>query len=228
MISQPIAITSIQERIKQIVGLLEREYGVSEWQPHNDPVSVLVQTILSQNTSDTNSRPSFHSLRACFHKWEDVAEADVDAIARCISSGGLGNIKARRIKRSLNEIIRERGRLELDFLKQLSLSEAEDWLLGLPGVGEKTARVVLLFSLGMPALPVDTHVWRVTKRLGLINSKASLHEAHRILGEIVPPAYVYQFHVLMIEHGRRTCRARNPNCPGCVLRDICPSSLLYS
>ncbi len=228
MRSQSQTATTVRKRIRNSIVLLGIEYGIPEWRSRDDPVSVLVQTILSQNTSDINSGTAFRSLRARFHKWEDVAEADVDAIARCISSGGLGNIKAKRIKQALKEIIQKRGRLELNFLKELSLSEAEGWLLGLPGVGEKTARVVLLFSLGMPALPVDTHVWRVSKRLGLIRLKASLHEAHSVLGEIVLAEDVYRFHILMIEHGRRTCRARNPRCPVCVLREICPSYRVLS
>lgn len=218
---------AIRKRISKIIELLGKEYGMPEWRRHSDPISVLVQTILSQNTSDVNSGKAFKSLKARFLRWEDILKADVDDIAGCISSGGLGNIKAERIKQALNEIIKKRGKLGLDFLKELSLSEAENWLLDLPGVGEKTARVVLLFSLGMPALPVDTHIWRVSKRLGLIRLKASLHEAHSVLGKIVPPDDAHAFHILMIEHGRRTCRARNPRCPACVLNKICPSYRVF-
>ena len=217
------AETATDERSGQILNLLEREYGNPEWRPNQDPISVLVQTILSQNTSDVNSGTAFRSLVTSFAKWEDVADADVDAIVQSIRSGGLERIKAQRIKQVLREIMQERGRLELDFLSQLSLSDAEDWLLKLPGVGLKTARCVLLFALGMPALPVDTHILRVARRLGLISPKASPQEAHHLLGIIVPPQEVYQFHVLMIEHGRRTCHARRPHCWECVLKEICPS-----
>jgi endonuclease-3 len=211
----------MQEKIRQILDLLRREYGVPQWQPHSDPISVLVQTILSQNTSDTNSRGAFQSLLASFYSWEEVANADVDAIADCVRCGGLGRIKAQRIKQALGEIVRRRGRLELDILSQLTPSDAEDWLQKLPGIGLKTARCILLFSLGMPILPVDTHILRVSKRLGLIISKASLREAHYILGEAVPPADVYQFHILVIQHGRKTCQARNPRCSDCVLQKMC-------
>lgn len=207
----------MQERITQVLDLLTEEYGVPEWQPHTDPVSILVQTILSQNTSDTNSRVAFQSLLASFDKWEDLADADVDTIASCIKCAGLGRIKAQRVKQALEQIIQKRGRLELDFLNQFTSSGAERWLQQLPGVGLKTARCVLLFSLGMPILPVDTHILRVSKRLRLISSKASLHEAHYTLGEAVPPVDVYQFHMLVIQHGRKTCRARRPNCSDCVL-----------
>lgn len=214
---------AIIERIGQIVDLLKGEYGTPERQPYRGPISVLVQTILSQNTSDTNSSSAFRSLTASFDCWEDVANADVNVIEHCIRGGGLGRIKAQRIKQALNEIIRKRGQLELDFLSRLTLFDAEYWLHQLPGVGLKTARCVLLFSLEMPALPVDTHILRVTKRLGLINPKASLLEAHTVLGEAVPPEDVYNFHVLVIEHGRRICRAQNPDCQNCVLNKICMS-----
>ncbi len=212
-----------REKLGQILDLLKREYGIPEWRIQHDPVSVLVQTILSQNTSDVNSGGSFQSLLVSFDNWEGVADTDVDTIAYRIRRGGLGRIKAQRIKQALKEIVRKRGRLELDFLNQLALSEAEAWLQSLPGVGLKTARCVLLFSLGMPALPVDTHILRVSKRLGLISAGASLAEAHRALGEMVPPEDVYQFHVLVIEHGRRTCLARRPRCRSCALKDICIS-----
>lgn len=216
----------VRDRVELIIGLLAEEYDIPDWQPGDDPISVLVQTILSQNTSDLNSSNAFRSLLASFESWEEVAEADVEAIAHCIRSGGLGRIKAQRIKQALGEINRQRGQLELYFLKQLTPSEAEHWLERLPGVGLKTARCVLLFSLGMPALPVDTHILRVTKRLGLISPRASLDEAHRVLGELVPAEDAYRFHIIVIEHGRHICQARRPRCPICTLKEICPSAIL--
>jgi len=214
--------------IRQILDLLKEEYGVPEWQPRYDPISVLVQTILSQNTSDTNSGGAFVSLLTSFGSWENVAGADTDAIEHAIRRGGLGRVKAVRIKQALEEIERKRGRLELDFLSQLNSSEARDWLEQLPGVGAKTASCVLLFSLGMPALPVDTHILRVAKRLGLISSKTSLEPAHQSLGELVPQQDVYQFHILLIGHGRRVCRAQRPLCPNCVLKEICLSYAIFA
>lgn len=207
----------------QILDLLKEEYGVPEWKPGPGPISVLVQTILSQNTSDTNSRGAFVSLLASFGSWENLAEADVDAIEHAIRHGGLGRVKAVYIKQALEEIERRRGQLELDFLSRLDLSEARDWLEQLPGVGIKTASCVLLFSLGMPALPVDTHILRVAKRLGLISSKTSSRQAHLLLGEMIPQEDVYQFHILTIEHGRRVCQAQRPLCHDCVLKEICPT-----
>jgi len=199
----------MQKRIRRILDLLRGEYGVPKWQTRSDPVSALVQTILSQNTSDANSRGAFQSLLASFDNWAEVVDADVDTIACCIRCGGLGRIKAQRIKQALGEVVRRRRRLELDFLSQLTPSDAEDWLQKLPGIGLKTARCILLFSLRMPALPVDTHILRVAKRLGLVSPKASLREAHCALGEAVPPVDAYQFHILVIEHGRKICQARH-------------------
>jgi len=212
-----------QVSIERIVFLLMGEYGDRKWQPRHSPLSVLIQTILSQNTSDANSSRAFESLSASFDSWEDVAEASVTEIAVSIKSGGLGLIKAKRIKEALGEIERKRGKLELHFLNQLPLDKARDWLKHLPGVGSKTANCVLLFSLGKPALPVDTHVFRVTKRLGLINLRASAEQAHTLLEKIVPSNKVYNFHMLLIEHGRKVCKAQRPRCTQCVLRRLCPS-----
>jgi endonuclease-3 len=184
-------------------------------------LNVLVQTILSQNTSDTNSGRAFRSLQASFPRWEDVVSADVNEIADVIRSGGLGEIKAGRIKQALGEIQQQRGRLELDFLNDLTLDEARDWLKQLPGVGTKTANCVFLFSLQRPALPVDTHVYRVARRLGIIDARTTVEKAHRLLESLVPPEKVYPFHVLFIEHGRKVCRAQRPRCDDCVLNGLC-------
>ncbi len=207
--------------IEHILDLLTSEYGNRDWQPDDGPLNVLVQTILSQNTSDTNSRRAFKSLLASFPRWEDVASADVYQITNAIKGGGLGEIKAKYIKQALEEIRQKRGRLELDFLNGLPLGEARDWLTQLPGVGTKTANCVFLFSLGRPALPVDTHVYRVAMRLGLIDAKTTVAKAHRLLESLVPPDKVYSFHVLMIEHGRKVCKAQRPRCPACALRKHC-------
>ncbi len=207
--------------IEHILDLLISEYGNRDWQPDDSPLNVLVQTILSQNTSDTNSRRAFKSLLASFPRWEDVASAEVHQIADAIKGGGLGEIKARYIKQALGEVQRKRGCLELDFLNELPLDEARDWLTQLPGVGTKTANCVFLFSLGRPALPVDTHVYRVAMRLGLIDAGITVEKAHRLLESLVPPDKVYPFHVLMIEHGRKVCKAQRPRCPACALRRHC-------
>ncbi len=211
--------------IEEIIWLLEKEYGVRHFEPHHSPISVLVQTILSQNTSDMNSKRAFDSLLTTFGNWEAIANASVDEIAESIWMGGLARIKAGRIKQVLQEIWEERGSLDLSFLDRLPLPQAKAWLLQLPGVGPKTAGCVLLFSLGKPALPVDTHVFRVAKRLGLIDSKVSSEQTHNLLESQVPPQSVYQFHLHMVEHGRQVCQAQQPRCHRCVLRQLCPSYL---
>ncbi|HEX7364186.1 MAG TPA: endonuclease III [Dehalococcoidia bacterium] len=209
--------------VRRIIKLLSAGCGEIQQRTQRNPVAVLVQTILSQNTSDKNSRPAFQRLLASFRGWQEVADASVDQICQVIKTGGLGMVKAGYIKRALQEIKRQQGTFDLGFLNDLPLDEARDWLMQLPGVGMKTASVVLLFSLDMPALPVDTHVFRVSKRLGLIDSRITVNEAHRILERLVPAGDVYKFHVLLIEHGRRTCRAQWPHCTECLLGSLCPS-----
>ena len=209
--------------IPEIIKLLAREYGNPSWSQHRDPLSELIMTILSQNTSDHNSRRAFDHLLARFGDWQTVAEASAEDIAQAIKPGGLAQVKAPRIKDILQQITAQRGSLELMFLQELPLAEAKAWLQSLPGVGPKTASCVLLFSLGKPALPVDTHVQRVARRLGLIGPKVSAEKAHDVLGNMVPAEDVYQFHIHMIEHGRRVCKAQHPRCEQCVLRQACPT-----
>jgi endonuclease-3 len=211
--------------VEEVIELLEREYGPREWQPGSEPVDVLIGTVLSQNTSDVNSKRAFNSLLSIFGSWEDVVAAPVEHIAQAIKFGGLSRIKAVRIKKILAKIEKEQGCISLDFLKSMDISEAKNYLMHLPGVGPKTANCVLLFGLGKPCLPVDTHVFRVAKRLGLIDSRVSIEEAHNLLQEQIPAAKVYQLHLHLIEHGRRVCHARQPRCSECVLEAGCPSSL---
>jgi len=210
-------------KISEIIGLLRKEYGSITWRSRTDPLSELILTVLSQNTSDHNSRRAFDSLLKRFESWETVAEGDVEDIAEAIKLGGLAQVKAPRIKKILQQIQKERGSLDLAFLKKMPVAEAKAWLRGLPGVGPKTAACVLLFSMGKPVLPVDTHIHRVAKRLGLIDSSVSAERAHEILGEMVPARDVYQFHIHMIGHGRRVCKAQRPRCRECVLLKVCPT-----
>jgi len=211
--------------IAEVIELLEREYGRLEWRPGNSAIDVLVGSVLSQNTSDANSGRAFASLKATFGSWGALASAPVEHIGQAIKSGGLSRIKAVRIKQILNRIEQERGSLSLDFLNSMDMFEAKDYLMNLPGVGQKTASCVLLFSLGKPSLPVDTHVFRVARRLGLIDSRVSVEKAHALLQEQIAPSKIYQFHLHMIRHGRQVCHARRPCCHVCVLQDECPSPL---
>ncbi len=207
--------------IPHIIERLEDAYGAPYWRPRYNPVSELVYTILSQNTSDKNSLPAFQKLREIFPKWEDILEAPEIEIGEAIRSGGLWQVKAPRIKQILQQIWELRGALELDFLKDMPLGVARDWLMTLPGVGPKTAACVLLFSLGLPALPVDTHVHRVSWRLGLIEKSVSREKSHEVLEAMVTKDDIYRFHVLFVQHGRQTCKAQRPRCPWCVVREVC-------
>ena len=207
----------------QVLALLKQEYGPMEWRPRLDTVSELVFTILSQHTSDTNAERAGEGLRGRFGSWDAVAEATVEEVEETIRSAGLARQKAPRILGALQRVLELRGELGLDFLAELPLAEAKAWLRELPGVGPKTAAVVLCFALGMPAMAVDTHVHRVTRRLGLIGPKVTAEQAHDILEPLVPPEEVYAFHVGLITHGRRVCHARRPECGRCLLRERCPS-----
>ncbi len=194
-----------------------------EWRQRLDTVSELVFTILSQHTSDLNAERAGEALRDRFDSWEAVADASVQEVEDAIKSAGLARQKAPRILGALRRIQELRGSLELDFLRELPLPDAKAWLRGLPGVGPKTAAVVLCFALGMPALAVDTHVHRVSKRLGLIGPKVTAEQAHEILEPLVAPEDVYAFHVGLITHGRRVCHAQRPECGRCRLGEGCPS-----
>ena len=196
-------------------------YGEPTWRHPLPPVDELVSTILSQNTNDTNRDVAFERLRACFGSWEAVRDAETAEIVEAIRPAGLANQKAPRIQQALREITEKTGEISLDFLAEMSVDEAKSWLTGLRGVGPKTAAIVLLFSLGRPAFPVDTHVHRVTARLGLIPAAMTAEKAHDRLEEIVPSDQYYAFHLTVIEHGRRVCVARNPRCDSCCLQRLC-------
>jgi endonuclease III len=219
-------------RILEIVARLDDAYGIPPWRPHGDPVAELVLTILSQNTSDANSGRAFARLLEAFPTWQEVAAAPLPALVAAIQPGGLAPTKAPRIQAALRDIHARAGGFDLGFLREMPLDEAREWLRTLHGVGPKTAACVLLFALGRPAMPVDTHVFRVAGRLELIPARAgkaamTAEKAHALLEEAVPPDGFYAFHIGLIKHGRRTCTAQRPRCPDCVLRDLCPSAGLY-
>ena len=200
--------------------LLIEEYGQHERHPR-EPLSVLISAILSQNTSDVNRDQAWRRLKERFPTWESVLAARPSEVAEAIRPGGLANVKAPRILEILRAIKRERGELSLDFLADMEVDEARRWLTSLNGVGPKTAAIVLLFSLGKPAFPVDTHVHRVSQRLGLIGPKTSREKAHEVLEALLPPEIYYTFHLNLIAHGREVCQARQPRCAACVLREHC-------
>ncbi|HYM16754.1 MAG TPA: endonuclease III [Dehalococcoidia bacterium] len=239
-------------RIPEIIARLDGAYGLPEWRPHHDPTSELVLTILSQNTSDANSGRAFARLLEAFPSWDAVASAPLPALIAAIQPGGLAPTKAPRIQAVLRDI-KERtgGSFDLSFLGELPLQEARDWLRALHGVGPKTVACVLLFALGRPAMPVDTHVFRVAMRLGLIPERIPVvrrtppresrqpttdhrsaamtpEKAHALLEAAVAPDDFYAFHIGLIKHGRRTCAAQRPRCDVCVLRDLCPSAAAFT
>ena len=207
----------------QVLGALAEEYGPFEWKPRYDPASELVFTILSQHTSDLNSERAFNSLMTTFGSVEAIASADVDRIEDAIRSAGLYRVKAPRIKKVLNDILAEVGSFDLSFLAEMPLDEAKEWLKRFDGIGPKTAAIILCFSLGLPAMPVDTHIFRVARRLGLIGPKVTADKAHDILEPMIEPRDVFAFHLYLITHGRQVCKALRPRCSSCVLAHGCPS-----
>ena len=210
-----------------VLKLLSKEYGPIEWHPRHDPASELVYTILSQHTSDINSGRAFDNLMQSFGSIEAIANSDIETLEKTILTAGLFRIKARRIKIVLNQILEEVGSFDLSFLSEMPLEDAKTWLKKFDGIGPKTAAVILCFSLGMPAMPVDTHIHRVTTRLGLIDDKLSAEKAHDILESMISEKFVFPFHMYLIKHGRQVCKARNPLCNKCILNKTCPSSNLF-
>lgn len=206
---------------KETHRLLVKEYGLPEWRPHLSPVAELVSTILSQNTNDQNRDLAFERLRGRFSSWEEVRDAEEKAVIEAIRPAGLANQKGPRIQKALEIITAERGELELDFLREKSPQEAADWLTAIKGVGPKTAAIVLLFSLDMPAFPVDTHVHRVTRRIGIIPQHMNAEKAHDSLAGLFEPDMYFSAHLNIIRLGREICQARKPNCPQCPLKSTC-------
>lgn len=200
--------------------LLEH-YGEPTWRNPLPPLDELVSTILSQNTNDTNRDRAFEALRARFPTWEQVRDAEVEEVVAAIRPAGLANQKGPRIQKALKQITELRGELDLDFLKMRPPEEVFDWLLQFKGVGPKTASIVMQFSLGLPAFPVDTHIHRVTGRLGLRPEKMSAAKAHRYLAKQFPPESYYAAHLNLIRLGREICQARTPKCPQCPLKEYC-------
>jgi endonuclease-3 len=208
-----------RRRLRAIRDRLRREYGRPILRPHRAPIDELVLTVLSQNTNDRNRDVAYARLRERFSSWDEVSGAPVADVEEAIRPGGLAPTKAVRIKQILGAI----GEDDLSWMEAAPLPEARDYLTDLPGVGRKTAACVLLFSYGRPDVPVDTHVYRVGTRLGLWPEKTSFDRAHDELLRLVGDGEdAYEIHVLLIRHGRRTCTARNPDCPACPLKRMCP------
>jgi endonuclease III len=211
--------------IDRILDRLRARYGPPQAHRRLPPLDELVLTILSQNTSDRNCERAYAAMRERFPTWEGVRDAEAAELERVLRPGGLAAQKAPRIQAVLRELS-DRGRPRLDGLARMAPADAIARLVRLPGVGPKTASCVLLFSLDVPVMPVDTHVYRVAARLGLLPSGMAAGLAHDLLTVATPPARMLEAHLLLIQHGRETCRARRPRCGGCVLLDLCPYGLL--
>ncbi len=214
-------LKTLKSKQKRIAAALSAEYGEPTWRQHLPPVDELVSTILSQSTSDTNRDKGFDALKARYPTWEAVRDAPEQAVIETIRPAGLANQKGPRIQAALRTLTERAGAITLDHLADMPIEEAKAWLTSINGVGPKTAAIILCFAFGRPAFPVDTHVHRVTGRLGLIGPKVTAEQAHPILEAIVPPEDYYSFHLQVIQHGREVCHARGPECERCVLRKEC-------
>ena len=216
----------IRKKAAKVCKILISKYGKDVSERKLPPIDELVMTILSQHTNDINMFRAFESLKAAYSSWEDVLAAPQDELAVTIRSSGMYNLKAKRIQATLSEIQKRVGKLDISHLETMEIAEAKEWLTSLHGVGPKTAAIVLLFSFGLPVLPVDTHVWRVTKRLGIIDMKVSREKAHDLLEQIMPSDCIPSLNKNLVRHGREICRAQNPKCSNCFLNNICDFYLL--
>lgn len=219
----PVKIDNLKEKqatYRKIAPLLEEKYGRKHWKRH-DGMDELISCILSQSTTDANRDRGFEALKAQYPTWEQVHHAPEDELVETIRPAGLANSKAPYIQGSLEGIFEERGEYNIDFIEDMPVEEAKDWLQKLPGVGPKTAAIVLCFGYNRPAFPVDTHVHRVGKRIGLLPPKISANKAHEHMEQIVPPEEYYAFHLQLIYHGRAICKARSPKCEECPIQQYC-------
>lgn len=212
---------NLSDRALAVHNRLVEFYGHPEWRDPLPALDELVSTILSQNTNDANRDSGFNNLRARFPSWEQVRDADPNDVIEAIRPAGLANQKGPRIQMALKQITELRGELDLSFLKDYSPQEAVDWLVQFKGVGLKTAAIVLQFALDMPAFPVDTHIYRITGRIGIRPEKMNADKTHAHMEGLLPPDTYYPAHLNIIRLGREICRARKPNCSECPLQDLC-------
>ncbi|MBN1536375.1 MAG: endonuclease III [Anaerolineales bacterium] len=213
--------TSLPERALVIHQKLIDHYGYPQWRTPLAPLDELVSTILSQNTNDNNRDRAFNALKRRYPTWEAVRDAKLQGVVEAIRPAGLANQKGPRIQNILQEITHQRGTLDLDFLRELSAEEGRKWLLQFKGVGPKTAAIVLQFSLGKPAFPVDTHIHRVSGRIGLRPPNMNAEQAHEHLAGLFSPESYYAAHLNLIRLGREICQARKPLCESCPLTEMC-------
>ena len=209
-----------KSKVKKFIEILENLYGIPQAE-QIDPVDLLVATILSQNTTDKNSLRAFGKLKTSYPDYDSLLLAPETEIEEKIRVGGLAEMKASRIRAALEKIKADAGSVDLGFIRNMEMNAAKEYLLSLPGVGPKTASVVLLFAFHMGIMPVDTHVFRVSKRIGFVPENASIEKAQSVLEKITPSDKYMSLHINLIRHGRLICKARNPLHSDCALRDIC-------
>jgi endonuclease-3 len=219
--------TANPRRVRAIVNRLRKRYGELVPPRAVDPLEELILTVLSQHTSDINAGRAYAALRRRFPSWGDVVDARPGDVADAIRSGGLANTKAPRIQSILREVREREGAFDLSVLWRLDDAEARSYLTSLPGIGPKTAAVVMSFALGRDTIPVDTHVHRVARRLGLVPPTSSAERADRLLHDLVPDGLRTPLHVALIQLGREICKAPTPRCRVCPLKDLCPTAPRY-
>ena len=210
-----------RERLAQVQERLRHRFGTPTWHVELAAVDELVCTILSQNTNDINRDKAFQELKERYSSWEEVRDADPAELQYVIRIAGLANQKGPNIQAALRDITAERGEIDLDWLKEMDLDEVRSWLVNLRGVGPKTAAIVMVFALGMPAFPVDTHIYRVTGRIGLRPKELDITKTHAYMEQIANPRDFGSLHLNLIDLGREICQARKPKCPICPIRDLC-------
>ena len=225
--SSPAGDPRARALLHEVMRRLDDYYGRPVWSPRLAPVDELVYTVLSQNTADVNTERTFATLKERFPTWSAVRDAPADEVVAAISLGGLAATKGPRLRRILAALSTRTGEPDLGELGAMTDDQALRYLQGMPGVGPKTAACVLMFALGRPTMPVDTHVYRVARRLGLLGPKVTVEQAHDELTRLAGPENVYAVHVNFVAHGRRICHARGPECVRCPLRDVCPSAALF-
>ncbi len=220
-----------RRRVLRVRDRLREVYGVPLIAPHGHPIAELILTVLSQSTNDRNRDVAYLRLRSRLGSWEAVRDAPAAEVEEAIRPGGISKVKSLRIQEILRAISEHPGEdreLSLDSLARVPLIEAREYLLGLPGVGRKTAACVLLFAYGLREVPVDTHVSRVGMRLDLLRPGASFEELHEQMLALTPPGQELELHVNLLRHGRRTCHARGPACGECALARMCPSRAAFA
>ena len=207
--------------------LLKERFGNKVLKPHREPIGELIRTILSQNTTDTNRDRAYERLRKKFPVWGDILKARTDSIKTAIKPGGLSGVKAPRIKIILQQLSNGNGTIDLSFLEKMPVKSGIEYLTSFKGVGVKTAACVLLFSYGKKLFPVDTHIYRISQRLGLVTGGCGREKTFEILNDIIPNRLFYRLHLNLIELGRKTCRSRNPLCNECSIDKYCQSAFSF-